>query len=184
MKTCTHTAFHRTYVITHHTVWYSLVRWIGLLSHYNRTAPEFVFNRVETTSFKRSRTDCFGADPSAIAVFTYAQTNRANGGNVGMADAKRHGVEIPKHRCFETLLWSVIRNTRVTWLRRFEASGRVTSVWRRGIPANSAFDWQGREQITQLHICLNLTPTKYKSGVASSLRGFLWEDRDIVIFIV
>ncbi len=45
------------------------------------------------------------------------------------------------------------------------------------IPADSAFDWQGREQITQLHIRLNLTPTKYKSGVnAYSLRGFLWED--------
>ncbi len=45
------------------------------------------------------------------------------------------------------------------------------------IPADSVFDWQGRKQITQLHICLNLTPTKYKSGVnASSLRGFLWED--------
>ncbi len=98
---------------------------------------------------------------------------------VGMADAKltfRHSVEIPKRRCFETLLRSVIRNTHVTWLRRFEASGRVTSVSRRGIPADSAFDWQGREQITQLHICLNLTPTKYKSGVnASSLRGFFFQ---------
>ncbi len=108
---------------------------------------------------------------------------------VGMADAKltfRHGVEIPKRRCFETLLRSVIQNTHVTWLRRFEASGRVTSVSRRGILADSAFDWQGRKQITQLHICLNLTPTKYKSGVnASSLRGFLWGERfAIVIFIV
>ncbi len=37
---------------------------------------------------------------------------------------------------------------------------------------DSAFDWQGREQITQLHICLNLTPTKYKRGFnTSSLRG-------------
>ncbi len=50
------------------------------------------------------------------------------------------------------------------------------SVSRRGIPADSAFDWQGREQITPLHICLNLTPTKYKEFNASSLRGFLWED--------
>ncbi len=53
---------------------------------------------------------------------------------LGMADAKltfRHGVEIPKRRCFETLLRSVIRNTHVTWLRRFAASGRVTSVSRR-----------------------------------------------------
>ncbi len=86
---------------------------------------------------------------------------------VGMADAKltfRHSVEIRsadvlKHQCHVT---KVIR---------------VTSVLRCGMPADSAFDWQGREQITQLHICLNLTPTKYKSGVnASSLRGFLWED--------
>ncbi len=99
-----------------------------------------------------------------------------------MADAKltfQHGVEIPKRRRFETLLRSLIRNTHVTWLWWFEASGCVTSVSRRGIPADSAFDWQGREQITQLHICLNPTPTKYKSGVnASSLRGFLWEERD------
>ncbi len=90
---------------------------------------------------------------------------------LGMADARltfRHGVEIPKRRCFETLLRSLIRNTHVTWLRRFEASGRVTSVSRRGIPADSVFDWQGREQITQLHICLNVTPTKYKSGANTS----------------
>ncbi len=60
----------------------SLVRWIGLLFHYNRTAPELNFNQAETTSFRRSRTDCFGADPSTIAVFTYVQTNRAMGVNV------------------------------------------------------------------------------------------------------
>ncbi len=50
------------------------------------------------------------------------------------------------------------------------------------ILADSVFDWQGREQITQLHICLNLTPTKSKSGVnASSLCGFLWEERYFAI---
>ncbi len=65
----------------------------------------------------------------------------------------------------------MFRNTHVTWLRRFKAWGRVTSVSRRGIPAHSAFDWQAQEQITHLHICLNRAPTKYKSGVnASSLR--------------
>ncbi len=78
-------AFHRTYVITHHTLWYRLVRWsVGLLNCFLTTTkppPEFVFNRAETTSFRRSRTECFGADPSAIAVFTYAQMNRAKGGN-------------------------------------------------------------------------------------------------------
>ncbi len=78
-------AFHRTYVITHHTLWYSLVRWsVGLLNCFLTTTkhpPEFVFNRAETTSFRRSRTECFGTDPSAIAVFTYAQMNRAKGGN-------------------------------------------------------------------------------------------------------
>ncbi len=31
-----------------------LVRWIGLLSHLNRTAPEFVFDPAENTSFRRS----------------------------------------------------------------------------------------------------------------------------------
>ncbi len=78
-------AFHRTYVITHHTLWYSLVRCsVGLLNCFLTTTkppPEFVFNRAETTSFRRSQTECFGADPSAIAVFTYAQMNRAKGGN-------------------------------------------------------------------------------------------------------
>ncbi len=34
-----------------------------MLSHFNRTAPELVFNRAATTSFRQSRTDCFGADP-------------------------------------------------------------------------------------------------------------------------
>ncbi len=68
---------------------------------------------------------------------------------IGMADTKltfRHGVEIPKRRCFETLLQSVIRNTHVTWLRRIKASGRFTSVSR----PKSAFDRQGREQTRQL----------------------------------
>ncbi len=45
VKMCTPTSFHVNYAITHHTMWYSLVRWIRLLSHYNQTAPEFVFNR-------------------------------------------------------------------------------------------------------------------------------------------
>ncbi len=50
----------------------------------------------------------------------------------------------------EQMFWNTApkrdsKNTHVTWLRRFEASGRVTSVSRRGIPADSAFDWQGRE---------------------------------------
>ncbi len=68
-----------------YTVWYSLVRWIGLLFHYNQTAPEFVFNRAETASFRRSRTDSFGSYPSPIAMFTFVQTNRAKGGIRRMA---------------------------------------------------------------------------------------------------
>lgn len=46
--------------------------WIGLLSQLKRTAPEFVCNRAEITSFRRSRRDCFGVVPSTFAVFTYA----------------------------------------------------------------------------------------------------------------
>ncbi len=50
-KMCTPTAFHITYIITNHTLWYSLVRWIGLLSYYNWTAPEFVFVYIDVCAF-------------------------------------------------------------------------------------------------------------------------------------
>ncbi len=37
----------RQMVVTPDTDWF----WIGLLSQYNQTSPEFIFNRTETTSF-------------------------------------------------------------------------------------------------------------------------------------
>lgn len=54
------------FYVTHFPLWIMiqldlLVRWAGLLSHHNRTTPEFVFNLAETTSFRRSWDDYLGA---------------------------------------------------------------------------------------------------------------------------
>ncbi len=45
-------AFHGIYVITHHTLWYSLDRWSIVSDCFittTKTTPEFVFNQAETT---------------------------------------------------------------------------------------------------------------------------------------
>ncbi len=82
VKTCTPSAFHATnLIITHYTVRYSLARWsVGSDSFLTRTEPLQSSFSIEPRP--PNLDDHFGEDLSVIAMFTFAQTNRAKGGNV------------------------------------------------------------------------------------------------------
>ena len=54
---------------------------LGIRYHHKRTAPEFICDRTETSSSRRSQSSCFGAHLSVIAVFTPAQMNCTYGAN-------------------------------------------------------------------------------------------------------
>ncbi len=73
------------------TAWF-----VGSDCFFTTTKPlqSSFFNRAETASFRRSRTDSFGSYPSPIAMFTFVQTNRAKGGIRRMAPLIKRMVQV------------------------------------------------------------------------------------------
>lgn len=62
---------------------------------------------------------------------------------VGMRRLKQlfwHCVDLPKHRCFETLLRSVVQNTQITWPWQ-NTMVHSTPVMAGGVPAASTHSW-------------------------------------------